>query len=492
MLGFLEILYVFIAFFIVLYYYYKIKFNFWKKRGIPGPKPILFFGNTKDVILRRMNIMDFRKELYNKYRNEPLIGFFDQTEPFLFVNDPELIKDVLITDSAVFAGRGSNYSEKADPLDHHIFYMKTDKAQPIRAKVSPMFTPSKLRSMVPICLERSKNFKDWLDTLLSRNEEINYSDMIEKYISDLSTTCLFGYDLEALKDGENKVLQQIRKAVSANTWKNICKSLLPNIVMQNKLYDLIGYYMFGNAQEWQFFTALVKNIDSYRKKHGIDRHDLTNVIMGLKQNEITDQLVVANIFAFMAASETSSATATNTMYELALNQSIQDKLREEIKSVRASNKEKQITYDDINTMSYLDAVFKETLRKYPIADVIGRQAISCYTFRNSKVTIPKNQLVGIPVCGIHYNPDIYPKPEVYDPERFIDPKTKNSMHYFPFGHGPRNCIGERFGILETKIVLITIIENYKVEPCENTKMIYNWEKIVQQTRSMYLKLTKIN
>ncbi|XP_012218845.2 cytochrome P450 6A1-like [Linepithema humile] len=423
MLGFLEILYVFIAFFIVLYYYYKIKFNFWKKRGIPGPKPILFFGNTKDVILRRMNIMDFHKELYNKYRNEPLIGFFYQTEPFLFVNDPEMIKDVLITDSAVFAGRGSNYSEKADPLDHHIFNMKSDKAKLIRAKVSPMFTASKLKTMVPLCLERSEVFKDWLDTLLSRNEKINYSDVIEKYTNDLSTTCLFGYDLEALKNGENKVLQQIRKKVNANTWKNICKSLLPNIVMQKKLYDLIGYYMFGNAQKWQFFTALVKDIDSYRKKYGIDRHDLTDVIMGLKQN---DQLVVANVFTFLlGACDTTSGTITNIMYELALNQSIQDKLREEIKSVRERINGKEITYDDMNTMAYLDAVFKETLRKYPLGEIIMRQAMSLYTFRNSEVTIPKNQLVGIPVCGIHYNPDIYPKPEVYDPERFINHRSKN-------------------------------------------------------------------
>ncbi|XP_067217130.1 cytochrome P450 6B1-like [Linepithema humile] len=483
MLGLLELLYGFIAFFLALYYYYKIKFNFWKKRGVPGPEPILFFGTMKDVILQRMSRKDYHKKIYNTYKSEPLIGFFDQTVPILMVNNPELIKDVLITDSAIFSRRGFNYSKKAEPLDHQIFYMNTDEVQPIRAKVSPIFTPSKLKSMVPLLLQRSEIFKDWLDTLLLQNEQINYSQVTAKYTADLSATCLFGYDMQTLRNGEN---------------------LLPNIVIYNKLYDLFGYYMFNNAEDLQFFTELVKDIDGYRKKYGIVRHDITDAVMGLQENgklikpESTNNFIAANMFTFFfGAYETSSVTMTHTMYELAVNQSIQDRLRKEIKRVRAANnrnKAEEITYDDINTMSYLDAVFKETLRKYPLIELLKRQASSAYTFRNSEVTIPKNQLIGIPVHGIHHNPEIYPNPEVYDPERFMDEAAKSRplMYFLPFGHGPRNCIGERFGILQTKISLITIVENYKIDTCENTRIVHSKDIIVQQTACMYLKLTKIN
>lgn len=69
--------------------------------------------------------------------------------------------------------------------------------------------------------------------------------------------------------------------------------------------------------------------------------------------------------------------------------------------------------------------------------------IDDYTFRNTKLTISKGILVWIPVFPIHHDPNIYPDPEKFDPERFTEDKIKerNLMHYFPFGHGPRNCIG---------------------------------------------------
>lgn len=85
-------------------------------------------------------------------------------------------------------------------------------------------------------------------------------------------------------------------------------------------------------------------------------------------------------------------------------------------------------------------MFLETLRKYPIADSLQREAFSSYTFRNTNITIPKKQKVIIAVYAIHHDPEIYPQPEVYDPERFVD-ETRNPIYYFAFGHGPRNCIG---------------------------------------------------
>lgn len=506
MLGLLELLYGSIVFFFILYYYYKIKLNFWKKRGVVGPEPIFFFGTLpKDVVLRRKNLIEYFRNIYNTYKNVPLVGLFIQTEPVLMINDPELIKDVLITDSAAFTTRGFHRSATAEPADNHIFYVKTDKAQPVRTKVTPIFTPSKLRNMVPLLLQRSKIFKDWLDTLLSQNKQINYSNVAEQYTADLCATCLFGYDIQAFEGNGIKFLEYIRQKNYAHNWKTIIKDTLPSIVLNNKLYDLIGYYLFNNAKDMQCFTEFATNIDTYRKKNDIVRHDITDVLLGVKENgkltekaDVIDRSTAANMYAFFFAGfETSSVTITNTMYELALNQSIQNKLREEIKNVRETNNRKnpeELTYDDINTMTYLDAVFKESLRKYPVADLLRRRSTSTYTFRNSEITIPENVLIGIPVCGIHFDPEIYPSPEVYDPERFIGDavKSRHSMHYFPFGYGARNCVGERYGILQTKVAFITIVENYKIDACENTKMETDKEPVVQRTRSMYLKLTKIN
>lgn len=67
-----------------------------------------------------------------------------------------------------------------------------------------------------------------------------------------------------------------------------------------------------------------------------------------------------------------------------------------------------------------------------------------YTFSGTKVTIPKGQHVVVPVDGIQNDPDIFPEPEVFDPNRFLDDnaKSRHPMFYIPFGDGPRNCIGK--------------------------------------------------
>jgi len=72
-----------------------------------------------------------------------------------------------------------------------------------------------------------------------------------------------------------------------------------------------------------------------------------------------------------------------------------------------------------------------------------RQSTEAHTFTGTSFTIPKNQRIWIPVYAIHRDPDIYPEPDVFDPERFDEKvaRKRNAMFYLPFGDGPRNCIG---------------------------------------------------
>lgn len=92
---------------------------------------------------------------------------------------------------------------------------------------------------------------------------------------------------------------------------------------------------------------------------------------------------------------------------------------------------------------FLIVFFTETLRKYPPVTFLMRQSLADYTFDGTKVNIPKGQRVWIPSYSIQRDPDIYPKPDVFDPERFSDENAQNRhpMFYLPFGDGPRNCIG---------------------------------------------------
>lgn len=87
------------------------------------------------------------------------------------------------------------------------------------------------------------------------------------------------------------------------------------------------------------------------------------------------------------------------------------------------------------------------------------------------MVLEKGTQVFIPVLGIHHDPEIYPDPEKFDPERF-SPEAIRARHpyaFLAFGEGPRNCIGMRFGMMQTKIGIICTLLNYNLSPCAKTK-----------------------
>jgi len=88
-------------------------------------------------------------------------------------------------------------------------------------------------------------------------------------------------------------------------------------------------------------------------------------------------------------------------------------------------------------------LFSETIRLYPPGFNIDRNCTKTYRIPGTNIDIPKGTTVRIPACGIHKDPEIYPNPEKYDPERFSpeNKQQRSTYNHMPFGHGPRNCIG---------------------------------------------------
>lgn len=130
-------------------------------------------------------------------------------------------------------------------------------------------------------------------------------------------------------------------------------------------------------------------------------------------------------------------------YELALNQEIQSKLRDEIMKVISSHGE--ITYEAINDMKYLEMVFSETMRKYPILDFQARQSVKDFPIPNTELVIPAKVFIMIPAYGLHHDERFWENPDKFDPERFNEVNVKKIVpfSYIPFSEGPRQCIGMR-------------------------------------------------
>lgn len=116
----------------------------------------------------------------------------------------------------------------------------------------------------------------------------------------------------------------------------------------------------------------------------------------------------------------------------------------------------------------MDMVIDETLRMYPPAPMLDRVASNDYEYEGIK--IKKGLIVAIPIYALHHDPDIYPEPEKFIPERFNDEnrKSRESVAFLGFGAGPRNCLGMRFAMVELKLLITTILAKYRLVSCEKT------------------------
>lgn len=161
--------------------------------------------------------------------------------------------------------------------------------------------------------------------------------------------------------------------------------------------------------------------------------------------------------------DTSSSCLTYCIYELSQNQEIQSKARESVKKVLEKHNNK-MTYETCSEMHYLEQCingelmrcflivffifFKisEALRMFPPAFRLDRRAKEDYPVPNTKFVIKKGSAVVIPTFAFHWDREIYPEPEKYDPDRFLPEEImkRHAFTFLPFGEGPRTCIAMRF------------------------------------------------
>lgn len=159
----------------------------------------------------------------------------------------------------------------------------------------------------------------------------------------------------------------------------------------------------------------------------------------------TDDDLVAQCVVFFMAGFTPVATAFSFLcYELSLNPDIQKRLFEEIMETERHLNGEQLTYEALQNMKYMDMVVSELFRKWPPSNMLDRVVNKQYIMEDtdgSKVVLEPNIKLWIPVFAIHRDPKHFPKPDIFDPERFSDENKKHihSCALLTFGNGPRNC-----------------------------------------------------
>ena len=189
-------------------------------------------------------------------------------------------------------------------------------------------------------------------------------------------------------------------------------------------------------------------------------------------------LMTQSIGLFVVANDTNSTFISHLFYELSHNVDVQQRLQAEIDEAfeRENPEGTMLEYSTIQGLQYMGMVIQETLRRYPPVGGVPRTCTKEYTFPGTTVTIPAGTEVHIPVVGFHFDQDIFPDPQKFDPERFT-PDTKAARHpmaYMPFGDGPRKCIGLNFALLLARVCLVRMLRSYSLVQCQQTPTVLTY------------------
>ncbi|XP_052023568.1 cytochrome P450 3A25-like [Apodemus sylvaticus] len=262
------------------------------------------------------------------------------------------------------------------------------------------------------------------------------------------------------------------------------------------IYEMLNLSIFPK-DSMNFFKNFVKRmkkdrLDSNQKK----RMDFLQLMMNTHNSEgqesqkaLSDlEMAAQSVIFIFGGYDATSTSISFIMYELATHPDVQKKLQDEID--RALPNKGPVTYDVLMDMEYLDMVVNESLRLYPIVSRLER--VSKKDVEINGVFIPKGTVVSIPIYPLHRNPEYWPEPEEFHPERFSKENKGNidPYIYLPFGNGPRNCLGMRFSLISMKLAVIGVLQNFTVQPCEETQipMKFSRQPIFQPEKPITLKI----
>ena len=485
---------------VILWNYQKFRqrTRYWSDRGVPvvSQSPNFLLGNAQnanaDYVLGRRSkyyvLLDQCKEMAGR----KFFGSYGLLcTPTLTVVDLDLVHDILVKDFDHFTDRInrdnpfnpllSTSRSETDRVWHAMIPFQNGSGwKATRSVFSPIFTSGKMKLMMGLMTSLSVDLEREVARMEQLDEDVELKELFARYSLDCMGSCVFGLELGALKQkrmGEesNKFVQYAAEAfeLTKRDMAMFVASLVPGLgtLLKNSTIPLV------KPKVTQFFSEVVNGTVDYRRETKTRRNDLIDLMLdaldeskeeaarGTKRAAEDRSVISTAIIFLMAGYDTTTLTLTHLVYEMAKNQEVQDTLLEEVDRVMASLPDGQDLpdYNQVQDMTFLDACLHETLRLHPIIESLTRDCTEDYKLKGCDLVIEKGTMVDIPTCFIHSDPKLYPEPERFWPERFLDGSVseRHKMAFLGFGVGPRNCIGGRFAMIEMKIGLVSLFSKHR-------------------------------
>src|SRR6266571_1415288 len=395
----------------------------------PGPRPLPYIGHLLSL---RQDPLGFLQRLQRVYGNMATI--YIGKNPAVLLFRPEHVRYVLVEHPRNFSNRGllqgNNDSSFAS---EGLLTIDGEKHRKQRHAVQPAFHKKQVEG---------------------------YAAIVQQYMQELTlrivSKCLFSIDLSSQLGPLSAAFDGI---IGSST--SMAEDLL-NIRIDNPVTGY-GRRMAASRQ----LDILIYTLIAQRRDDDRDYHDVLSMLMSAQSGEepgtkLTGKQIHDHILTFLAAGhETTAIALVWTFYLLSQYPQVLIKLQDELRSLLAG---REPTPDDLANLPYMDWVLSESMRLYPPAWLQMRFVAK--ETELDDVRLPAGTLIILSQWVTHRLPTIWRDAEVFKPERW-DPANEQQIPpgaYFPFGGGPRICIGMPLAQLEARLILANILQRYTPQP----------------------------
>jgi cytochrome P450 len=407
----------------------------------PGPKPHFLIGNmplaSRDPLATFLNwAREFGDIFY--YRAAWLHVYF--------LNDPDLIEWVLVRNSQNFLK--DHVVQKSRWLFGQGLLTNEGESWLRQRRLSqPAFHRERVASYALIMTDYTEQMlASWRD---GETRDI-HREMMQLTLR-IVVRCLF--NVEAEKIG---VVSSAMNILMRNTTG--ARMLLPPIVRY-----LPTPTMMAVRRAVRQLDETVYRIIAAHRAGKADSSDLLSMLMNARDEDgsgMNDKQLRDEVLTFLLAGHETTALALSwTWHLLSQNPEVEEKLHSELQRVLGGRSPEFI---DLGALNYTDRVIKESMRLYPPAWSLARTTIAEFELRGYR--IPRGANIVMSQWIMHHNPKYFADPEKFDPDRWLDPAMQKlpRFAYFPFGGGPRQCIGNSFATMEATLLLATIAQRFRM------------------------------
>jgi cytochrome P450 len=370
-------------------------------------------------------------------------------QPAYFINDPEMIRDLLVVNAHKFH-KGRALKRAKALLGEGLLTNEGQSHLRQRRMIQPAFHRQRIADYAKLMVEYGEKMSDaWADGEVRDIDK----EMMHLTLQIVGKT-LFSADVE-------NEANEVGRAMT--TIVELFNFLLLPFSDWLQRFPLPQSKRFRHARDT--LDSIIYGMINERRKSGEESGDLLGMLLAARDDEdgspMTDEQIRDEALTlFLAGHETTANALTWTWMLLSRNPEKEAKLHEELDNVLSGS---SATIDDLPNLKYTEAVLAESMRLYPPAWAIGRLAMEEHEFGGYK--IPMGALLLLSPYITHRDGRYWPQPDGFIPERWESQSVKEAGQkyiYFPFGSGIRRCIGEGFAWTEGVLLLATLGRKWKL------------------------------